>query len=77
MLERSTCFGGEGNPVFSEVCSALFQRDLRVKRVNYVYGVGGRDTIPSQFTQVYRELLRIAEGGVTEPARRFLGLRDY
>lgn len=77
VLERSSCFGGEGNPVYTEVCTALFHRGLSLKIVDYVYGLGGRDTVPAQFREVFQELLRIAEGGSTEPVRRYVGLRDY
>jgi len=76
VLERSACFGGEGNPVYSEVCSSLFHRGLAPKVVNYVYGLGGRDTIPANFMDVYKELLKIADGGSTEPVQRFMLMRD-
>jgi pyruvate ferredoxin oxidoreductase alpha subunit len=76
VLERSTCFGGECSPVFVEVSTALTLRGLSVKAIDYVYGLGGRDTFPSEFCQIYRELLHIAETGDTEPAFRYLGLRE-
>jgi pyruvate ferredoxin oxidoreductase alpha subunit len=77
VMERSSCFGGEGNPVFAEVCSALYHRSLPIKVVNYVYGLGGRDTVPAEFCQVYRDLLKILETGDAEPIFRYLGLRDF
>jgi pyruvate ferredoxin oxidoreductase alpha subunit len=76
VLDRSSCFGADGSPFFVEVCSALHHYNLAVKAVDYIYGLGGRDTVPAEFSQVYRELLRIAEGGEIEPVQRFLGLRD-
>lgn len=77
VMERSSCFGGEGNPVFAEVCSALYHRNLPIKVVNYVYGLGGRDTVPAEFCQVYGDLLKILETGNAEPIFRYLGLRDF
>jgi len=77
VMERSSCFGGETSPVSVEVCSALYQRSLPIKVVTYVYGLGGRDTVPDEFCQVYRDLLRVVETGVAEPIFRYLGLRDY
>ena len=77
VMERSTCFGGEVSPVAAEVCSALYIRNLPTKVVNYIYGVGGRDTVPDEFCQVYRDLLKVIETGVAEPAFRYLGLRDF
>lgn len=77
VLDRSNCFGAEGNPVFVETCSVLFQRGLSPKVVDYIYGLGGRDTVPAEFCQVYQDLVNIAETGVTEPVVRYLGLRDF
>ena len=77
VMDRVTCFGGEGTPTFAEVCQALFTRNIAAKVVNYIYGVGGRDTVPAEFCQVYRDLQHVAETGDTAPVRRYLGLRDF
>jgi pyruvate ferredoxin oxidoreductase alpha subunit len=76
VLERSSCFGGEGSPVFVEVCTALSRRGVSPKLVNYIYGLGGRDTVPAEFCQIYRDLLQIAASGDAEPVFRYLGLRE-
>jgi pyruvate ferredoxin oxidoreductase alpha subunit len=76
VMERSSCFGGEGSPVFVEVCTALSLRGLSPKLVNYIYGIGGRDTVPAEFCQVYRDLLQIVASGDAEPVFRYLGLRE-
>lgn len=76
VLERSSCFGGEGSPVFVEVCTALSRRGVSPKLVNYIYGLGGRDTVPAEFCQVYRDLLQIVASGDAEPVFRYLGLRE-
>ncbi len=76
VMERSSCFGGQGNPVFLDVATALSTHGFPTKLVNYIYGLGGRDTVPAEFRQVYRDLLKIAETGVAKPIFRYLGLRD-
>jgi pyruvate ferredoxin oxidoreductase alpha subunit len=76
VLERSSCFGGEGSPVFVDVCTALSRRGVSLKLVNYIYGLGGRDTVPAEFCQVYRDLLQIVASGEAEPVFRYLGLRE-
>lgn len=76
VLERSSCFGGEGSPVFVEVCTALSRRGVSPKLVNYIYGLGGRDTVPAEFCQIYRDLLQIVASGDAEPVFRYLGLRE-
>ncbi len=76
VMDRTTCFGAQGQPMFLEVCTALFQKGVPAKTVNYVYGIGGRDTVPPQIVQVFNELKDIASTGNSEPVFRYLGLRD-
>lgn len=76
VMDRSSCFGGVGNPLFLEVSSALFAHHLPTNVVNYVYGLGGRDTVPEHFRRVYHDLLDIVKGGALEPVHRYLGLRE-
>lgn len=76
VLDRSLSFGAQGNPLSLEVITALFTHGFAPKVVNYVYGLGGRDTVPAQIYQVYQELIRIDREGVTGPTLRYLGVRD-
>jgi len=76
VLDRCHCFGGQGGPLFIETCAALFNAGLRPKVVNYIYGLGGRDTVPAQIEEVYADLGKVAKTGGTEPVVRYLGLRE-
>ncbi|MDY6917896.1 MAG: pyruvate ferredoxin oxidoreductase [Chloroflexota bacterium] len=76
VFDRSFSFGAQGNPLFLEVVTALFTHGFTPKVVNYAYGLGGRDTVPSLIHQVYDELAEIDRKGSTGPALRYLGLRD-
>lgn len=76
VLDRSLSFGGQGNPLFLEVCTALFSHGFSPKVVNYVYGLGGRDTVLAQIHQVYQELIEIDREGLIGPRLRYLGVRD-
>ena len=76
-LDRSSSFGGQGGPIFIEVCAALFNAGLQPRVVDYIFGLGGRDTVPAHIRQVYDDLAHIARGGDTHPVMRYLGLRDY
>ncbi|MDO8672362.1 MAG: transketolase C-terminal domain-containing protein, partial [Dehalococcoidia bacterium] len=76
VLDRDIAFGAQGNPIFEDVCTALYESEARPTLVNYVYGLGGRDTNASQIMSVYTDLLKIAETGTRGPMVRYLGLRD-
>jgi pyruvate/2-oxoacid:ferredoxin oxidoreductase alpha subunit len=40
--------------------------------VNYIYGIGGRDTSPSQIRKIYEELRDMLEAGHIENPVRFV-----
>jgi pyruvate/2-oxoacid:ferredoxin oxidoreductase alpha subunit len=44
--------------------------------VDYIFGLGGRDTTPDQIESVFRDLLRIAETGEIERLVNWLGVRE-
>lgn len=77
VMERVGFFGAEAGPVFLDVATALYLRGEQIKLVNYIYGLGGRDTVPEQICYVFQDLANIAETGKVEPIFRYLGLRDF
>ncbi|MDO8670920.1 MAG: transketolase C-terminal domain-containing protein, partial [Dehalococcoidia bacterium] len=76
VLDRDIAFGAQGNPIFEDVCTSLYASEARPILVNYVYGLGGRDTNASQLASVFTDLLKIAETGTRGHLVRYLGLRD-
>ena len=44
--------------------------------VNYIYGIGGRDTTSEQIESVYNDLAEIAAAGKTDNVYRYLGLAE-
>lgn len=72
VMDRSISYGGQGGPVFHEVHHALYDTSNRPQVVNYIYGIGGRDTSPSQIRKIYEELGEILEAGRVENPVRFV-----
>lgn len=75
VLDRADSFGGYG-PVFMEVSSALYQADKRPTLINKIYGLGGRDYMPSQAAGVIEELDAIAKGGKVGLIKDYIGVRQ-
>ncbi|MBI2887292.1 MAG: pyruvate ferredoxin oxidoreductase [Chloroflexi bacterium] len=73
-LDRSAIFGAQGGALFLDVCSALATHGAAPRMLSYVYGLGGRDTVPSHVEQVFRDLEAVAREEPALPAQRFLGL---
>ena len=51
----------------------MYNEDLRVPAINYVYGIGGRDTTVKDIKSVYEDLQKV--NGKVENPYRYLGLR--
>jgi len=76
VMDRSMSFGGYGGPVFHEVRHALYGIQNRPYIVNYIYGLGGRDTSPSQIRNIYEELQKIVQTNHVERLINYVGLRE-
>jgi len=72
VLDRSDSFNTQGGPVFTEVCSALYNSTSRPKIINYIYGLGGRDINVSQIKGVFSDLLKVEK----MPIINYLGVRQ-
>ncbi|MEE9585651.1 MAG: hypothetical protein V3W09_01980 [Nitrososphaerales archaeon] len=76
VMDRSASYGSAGGPVFPEVRSALYDEPEKPLIVNYIYGLGGRDTTMDMVKSVYSDLESIAKTGEVGSVMRFLGVRD-
>lgn len=64
-----------GGALFTDVTSAMYVNNIKVPTVNYVYGIGGRDTKSDDIEKVYKDLQKIVKTGNTGNPYRYLGLR--
>jgi pyruvate ferredoxin oxidoreductase alpha subunit len=76
VMDRSISFGGNGGPVFHEIRHALYDAPTHPHVVNYIYGLGGRDTNPTQIRGIYEDLQKILKKGRVENMINYVGLRD-
>ncbi|TET25883.1 MAG: pyruvate ferredoxin oxidoreductase [Candidatus Bathyarchaeum sp.] len=76
VMDRACSFGGNGGPMFHEIRHSVYDVPDRPHLVNYIYGLGGRDTPPYMIDSIYKELQKIAETGEIENTVQFIGLRE-
>ncbi|MFH0777279.1 MAG: transketolase C-terminal domain-containing protein [Candidatus Eisenbacteria bacterium] len=76
IMDRSNVFGGYGGPVFSEVRSALYGSGINIPVVDYIYGLGGRDTTFEDIRRLYGEMEPVASAGKQVEEIRFLNVRE-
>lgn len=76
VLDKSMSFGGNGGAVFQEVRHALYDLEIQPYVINYIYGLGGRDTSPKEFRKIYEELAHIQKTDQIGKSVRYIGLRE-
>ena len=75
VLDKADSVNGAGSPLFTDVTSSMYTQNVHVPTVNYVYGIGGRDTTTKEIASVYADLEKIAQTGDIQNPYRYLGLR--
>jgi pyruvate ferredoxin oxidoreductase alpha subunit len=76
VMDRSDSFGALGGPLFMELSAACKTHDIPGKIVNYIFGLGGRDTTPDQIESVVRDLADIANTRKVKRLVSYLGVRE-
>ena len=75
VLDKADSLNAAGGALFEDITSGMFVNKIQVPTINYVYGIGGRDTKSDDIESVYNDLAQIAQTGeVGNPYRR-LGVR--
>ena len=75
VLDKADSLNGAGGALFEDVTSGMFVNNVQVPVVNYIYGIGGRDTRADEIESVYTDLAEIVKTGNTGNPYRYLGLR--
>lgn len=75
VLDKADSLNAAGGALFEDVVSSLYVNKVSVPAVNYIYGIGGRDTKAGDIESVYTDLLEIKENGEIQNPYRYLGLR--
>ena len=75
ILDKADSLNAAGGALFEDVTSAMYVNKKQVPMVNYVYGIGGRDTTEKQLESVYTDLAEIVKTGEIGDPYRYLGLR--
>ncbi|MBI5847105.1 MAG: pyruvate ferredoxin oxidoreductase [Nitrospirae bacterium] len=75
VMDRADSYGSYG-PLFMEIASALYPLEKKPLLMNKIYGLGGRDYLPSHAVQVLTELNEIAKSGKVNTLKDYIGVRE-
>jgi pyruvate ferredoxin oxidoreductase alpha subunit len=76
VMDKSMSFGGYGGPVFAAIHHSLYEANQRPHIVDYIYGLGGRDTSPKDMRKIYEDLEHVVRTNRVEKTVHYLGLRE-
>lgn len=75
VLDRADSFGAFG-PLFTEIASSIYLHKEKPILINKIYGLGGRDYMPSHGELVLNELAEIAKTGKVRIFKEYIGVRE-
>ncbi len=75
VLDKADSLNAAGGALFEDVVSGMFVNKVNIPTINYIYGIGGRDTTVEDIEKVYLDLAEIVKSGETGNPYRYLGLR--
>ena len=75
VLDKSDSLNAAGGALYEDVTSAMYVGGKNIPAVNYVYGIGGRDTTTNDIIKVYEDLQEIIKTNKIDNPYRYLGLR--
>ncbi len=75
VLDKADSINGAGGALYTDVTSSMYVNKKQVPMVNYIYGIGGRDTTSYEIEGVFNDLLEIVKTGKVENPYRYFGVR--
>ena len=75
VLDKADSLNAIGGALYSDITSSMYTENVHVPMVNYVYGLGGRDTKSTDIESVFNDLQEIVKTGNIGNPYRYLGLR--
>ncbi|MDO5555443.1 MAG: pyruvate ferredoxin oxidoreductase [Clostridia bacterium] len=75
ILDKADSLNAAGGALFEDITSAMYVNKKQIPMINYIYGIGGRDTKADDIESVYSDLEEILKTGEVKNPYRYLGLR--
>ena len=75
ILDKADSINGYCGPLYSEITSAMYTSNLKVKVINYIYGLGGFDVTTEHIKEVFTTLEEIkTNDSYNYNTKNYLGL---
>jgi len=75
VMDKADSLNAIGGALFEDVVSSMYTQNVKVHTVNYVYGIGGRDTTEKDINEIFNYLQEVAKTGEIDNPYKYIGLR--
>ena len=75
VLDKADSLNAAAGALYEDVVTGLYNKKLSIPTVNYIYGIGGRDTKSDDIEKVFNDLSKIVKDGKVDNHYRYLGVR--
>lgn len=75
VMDRAASFGAPSGPLCSDIKNILYDAGLKIKTLNIIYGLGGRDVSQSDIEQAFRLGFKLKSGDIKDKVL-WLGVRE-
>lgn len=75
VMDRAVSFGSPSGPLCSDIKNVLYDAGLKIKILNIIYGLGGRDVSLNDIEQAFRLGLKLKSGDIKDRVL-WLGVRE-
>ena len=76
VLDKSDSLNAAGGALYEDITSAMYVAKKQIPMVNYIYGIGGRDTTATEIHGVFEDLSQMVKTGDLGNPYRYFGLRS-
>lgn len=76
VLDRAESFSGMGGPLFTDIRAAMHDGGNHSPVINFIYGLGGRDTTVKDVEKMIEEVKKVNDTGVVEQKVNYYGVRQ-
>lgn len=75
-MDRTESYNGCAGPIAEDVKNALYNINVNIPMINYVYGLGGRDVTIESLASVFDDMQRADKAGDVGENYRYLSVRE-
>lgn len=76
IFDRAESFSAIGGPLFTDMRAAMFDGGVTPNMINFIYGLGGRDTTVTDIEKMIAELQKVHEAGKVDQRVFYYGVRE-